>query len=237
MKRLTDKTLIKNGITLIAPDEIFLQVPDYRKYYGSSYGRLLHEYKNYFKFVNPTNKDGYLVYTLSQPARTYKGRKVLNKNGKPKSKRTSITANRLVAMLFCENPYKNEYHYPIEYLDAHHKDHNRQNNHFKNIMWLSNGKVPETRQDHSFINKIKKIAIYNPQTTKYATYRDIERLCERINVNILELIDILKDQTTTRINDDCWTTYKVYDYYIGLQFYKNDDERNKTPKSKKKHNK
>ena len=36
----------------------------------------------------------------------------------------------------------------------------------------------------------------------------------------LELIDILKDKTTPQIKDGSWTTYRVNDVYIGVEYYK-----------------
>ena len=83
-------------------------------------------------------------------------------------------------------------------------------------MWLSNGKKG-SRPDHGFINTIKRIAVYDESTATYHRYRDIERLCGNIDIDILELIDILKDKNTPSIKDGEWTTYKVYEYYIGIQ--------------------
>ena len=42
----------------------------------------------------------------------------------------------------------------------------------------------------------------------------------RVDIDILELIDILKDKDTPSIKDGEWTTYKVYEYYIGIQKFK-----------------
>ena len=85
-------------------------------------------------------------------------------------------------------------------------------------MWLANGKVG-TRADHQFINTIKKIAVYNENNANYHTYKDIERLCKRIDTDILELIDILKDKDTPKIKAGAWTTYQVNDFYVGVQFF------------------
>lgn len=181
--------------------------------------------KGKLNIVNPSiTKGNYLTYTLSKPARTYRGEKVRNADGTIKRNVLPITANRLVGYMFVEyNPYEGKYNYSIEYLDIHHKDHNRQNNYFKNLMWLANGK-DGTRADHQFINTIKKIAVYNEQNATYHTYRDIERLCRRIDTDILELIDILKDKDTPKIKDGAWTTYKVNDWYIGVQYFKRKDK-------------
>ena len=207
---------------MIETDEKFEQVAGWNKYFISNYGRLLHKNnKGKYTIVNPSiTKGGYLTYTLNKPTRTYKGEKVRNADGSLKRNVLSITANRLVGLMFVEyNPYKGRYDYSIEYLDIHHKDHNRQNNYFKNLMWLANGK-DGTRADHQFINTIKRIAVYDEQNATYHTYRDIERLCRRIDTDILELIDILKDKDTPKIKNGAWTTYKVNGYYIGIQYFK-----------------
>ena len=92
-------------------------------------------------------------------------------------------------------------------------------------MWLANGK-DGTRADHQFINTIKKIAVYNESNANYHTYKDIERLCKRIDTDILELIDILKDKDTVKIKDGAWTTYKVNDFYVGIQFFTRNKAKN-----------
>ena len=223
---LSSKILDKNNIELIETDEKFEQVPNWNKYFISNYGRLVHKNnKGRYNIVNPSiTNGGYLGYTLSKPARTYKGKKVRGADGKIKRNVLSITANRLVALMFVEyNPYQGRYDYSMECLDTHHKDHDRQNNYFKDLMWLANGKYG-TRADHQFINTIKRIAVYNEQNDTYHTYRDIERLCKRIDTDILELIDILKDKDTVKIKDGKWTTYKVNDWYIGVQYFKRKDK-------------
>lgn len=234
MKELSQRTIETNNIELVAPNEVFRQVPKYTKYFCSNYGRLLHQTSKGYKLINPViNTGGYLSYSLSRPARKYRGEKVRNKNGKTNGRRTSTSANRLVSMLFNDNPYEEQgYSYSIDDLDSHHKNHNRQDNRDTNLMWLASGKN-DTRPDHGFINKIKKIALYDPNTAKYHTFRDVERLCKRINVDILELIDILKDSKTPQIKDGDWTTYQVYDYFIGVQRFKRTDRQDMTPKKRK----
>lgn len=219
---LSEKMLLKNGIELLESDEVFKQVKGWNKYFASNYGRLIHKNnKGKYTIVNPSiTKGNYLSYTLSKPARTYKGEKVRNTDGRTRRNAWSITANRLVGLMFVEyDPYKGIYDYSIKYLDIHHKDHNRQNNYFKNLMWLANGK-DGTRADHQFINTIQKIAIYNQENAKYHTFKDIEKLCKRIDTDILELIDILKDKDTPSIKDGYWITYKVNHCYIGVQYFK-----------------
>ena len=85
-------------------------------------------------------------------------------------------------------------------------------------MWLC--KTKNGRKDHDFIHSIRKIALYNEDTTIYHTYKDIDVLLNHLDIDVLELIDILKDKTTPQIKDGSWTTYRVNDVYIGVEYYK-----------------
>ena len=40
-----------------------------------------------------------------------------------------------------------------------------------------------------------------------------------------QYIDILKDKDTPQIIDGKWTTYKVNDVYVGVQFYSKKDRK------------
>lgn len=214
MKELAKYTLRNNKIDLIAVDEIFTQIPKWSSYYISNYGRLIHvNTKNRYNIVNPSiTTNGYLLYTLSKPARTYNGKKVRRKNGKPKNTRETKYAHRLVAELYVSSQYPSEY--KIADMQTHHKDHNHANNYFQNLMWL-------TTKDHAFVDTIKQIAVYNPDRDRFYTYSDIELLAKRAGVNVLELIDIL------RYNDKLNTVkgldiYKVNDLYVGVKYYKSN---------------
>lgn len=222
MKKLNNGILEKNNIFLIADDEMFYQVPNWTNYFCSTHGRLVRKIKKgRLKIVNPSViTGGYLAYTLSKPARTYRGDVVRTANGKPKTQKKTITAQRLTAVTHVKyNPYKEKYDYLLDDLDVHHKDHNRQNNYFKNVMWLANGKRKNVRADHQFINTVKRIALYSEQTGKYRTYKDIEMLCKRIDMSIIELIDMLKDSNTVRFRDDGMTVYRINDYFVGVEFF------------------
>ena len=131
--------------------------------------------------------------------------------------------------MFLKNPYP----YPeftTKDLDTHHKNHKKNDNRDKNLMYLANGKYC-TRSDHRFIDNIKKIAVYTPEKASYYSYNDIEMLCKRVKLSILELIDILKDDTTCHIKDGEWTVYKVNEYYVGVQKYKKKTRNKKNKKS------
>ena len=50
---LSNEILKENGIVLVGLDEIFTQIPKWKYYYLSNYGRLIHKlkYKKYIRFI------------------------------------------------------------------------------------------------------------------------------------------------------------------------------------------
>lgn len=76
------------------------------------------------------------------------------------------------------------------------------------------------RADHAFIHSIKKASIYNHEKGKFHTYKDIEMLLKRLNMDVLEFIDTLK-YTEKLFSEGNWDIYTVNGYTLGIQFYKN----------------
>lgn len=216
---LSNEILKENGIVLVGLDEIFTQIPKWKYYYLSNYGRLIHKLKYKYVIVKPSVTDGgYLSYTLYKPSRKYNGKKVRDKNGNVKRKRSCECAHRLVTRMYTVNPYP-EAEYTIEDLHAHHKDHNKQNNYYKNLMWLCKSK--NNRTDHDFIHNIKKISLYNQEQCIFHAYNDIELLMKRLDVDVLELIDSLKfNDKLFKSQDGKWDIYQVNNQFVGVQFYK-----------------
>ena len=218
MMTISQKTLKKNNIGLLEIDEIFSRIPEWNKYFISNYGRLI-RLKNdgTYNIVNPSvNKAGYLTYTLSKPARYYKGRKVRNEYGYSRGKRTCKTAHQLVAQLYIDHDYPAEY--TIKDLQTHHKDKDRKNNYYKNLMYLCAKK--NGRHDHEFIHGIKKVAYYNKDKDSFYTYRDIELLIKRLDVTILEFIDAIKyNNRLFKSQNGKWDVYFINGHFIGIQFY------------------
>ena len=207
---LTENILRKNDIKPLDIDEVFTQVKGWSKYFVSNYGRLVHKNnKGRYTIVKPSiAKGGYLTYTLSKPARTYRGEKVRTKDGTPKSKRFCTTAQQLVAIMYIDNTYPDNYR--IEDLQIHHKDKNRTNNYYKNLMYLST-------EHHGFIHTIRKIAVYNQNKGQYHTYRDIEVLATRVQLDAWELLDTLKN-TTRLFKDGKWNIYNINGVFIGVEY-------------------
>lgn len=100
-------------------DEIFVEYPEYAGYYCSNYGRLISTKGKKPKFIKSILLNRYYGYTLSKP------------NTKP----LSITKGRMVADVFCPNPYKDK---GRDYVDVHHIDHNKENNRWTNLVLIPN---------------------------------------------------------------------------------------------------
>lgn len=217
MVTLSLKKLLENGIELIAKDEVFAKVENWNKYFISNHGRLIHKNsKGKYRIVNPSiTSGGYLTYTLSKPARTYNGVKVRDAAGNVKTQIKCNSAQNMVARMFVYNPYP-RMQYAIEDLQAHHKDRNRQNNYYKNLMWLST-------EDHGFVHRIKRIGVYNADTCKYRCSKDIESVLKKLKMNIIEFRKTVqkmnKDKVTVR--DAHWTVYLINGVYVAIEYYKN----------------
>lgn len=216
MVTLSLKKLLENGIELIAKDEVFAKVENWNKYFISNHGRLIHKNsKGKYRIVNPSiTSGGYLTYTLSKPARTYNGVKVRDAAGNVKTQIKCNSAQNMVARMFVYNPYP-RMQYAIEDLQAHHKDRNRQNNYYKNLMWLST-------EDHGFVHRIKRIGVYNADTCKYRCSKDIESVLKKLKMNIVEFRKTVqkmnKDKLTVR--DAHWTVYLINGVYVAIEYYK-----------------
>lgn len=112
------RVLQREEQTLIAENEIFVQYPDWEGYYCSNYGRLISTKRKEPAFVKPLKlTKRYKGYTLSSP------------NKEP----LTLTVGRMVADIFCYNPYRYK---GRDYVDVHHIDHNTENNCWLNLVFL-----------------------------------------------------------------------------------------------------
>lgn len=204
MKKLNNKTLEKKNIGTKKNEE-FRQIPGWRNYYISNYGRLLRKRNNCYREVSPSClTNGYLAYTLSKPARRYRGQKV-KRNGKTKTIRQTTTAQRLVALMFNINYYDDT---NFSELEVHHKDGNRKNNYYKNLLLLR-------KQEHKFMDKIEKITLFNENTGKFRT-TDIEIIAKKLNLNVIEIIRALMVQECLYLSDN-YEIYNIVGGFIGVK--------------------
>lgn len=228
---LSQGMLDKNEIQLLMEDEVFTQIKRWNQYYISNYGRLIRrKKKGVYSIVKPSERpNGYLVYTLSKPARTYRGEKIRNLDGTTKTNRASKQAQRLTAEIYVKNPYSED-EYTLDDLQVHHKDKNPQNNYYKNLMWLCKSK--NGRKDHDFIHQLKKVSLYNQETATFHSYKDIETLLRRLDVDVLEFIDSVRlNDKLFKSQDGKWDVYHINNEFVGVQFQP------KQQKKKKKKNK
>lgn len=227
--KLSQKKLIRNEIELIENNEVFAQIPKYNNYFISNYGRLLHQDYRSGKLiiVNPSiTKGGYFNYTLSTKSRTYKGKIVHDENGKPKNNRICKCAHQLVALVFIDSQYPDEF--TLQDLQVHHKDGNPKNNFYKNLIYLCKNK--NGRKDHDLVHSFKKIAVYNPEKEKFYSYSDIELVVKRTELSLLEFLDCIRYADTVDIIDE-WTIYFVNGIYVAIQYYQPKKEQKKSKKT------
>ncbi|MEG2687006.1 MAG: hypothetical protein RR954_07805 [Christensenellaceae bacterium] len=106
-------TNIKGG--LLGRNEKFVGVIGFSGYFISNYGRMISHKGSLYSILKPQlNGSGYNQYTL------------YGKGGKGEQ----FAAHRLVAQHFCKGfnaDFNNE---------VHHKDHEKLNNYYKNLMWV-----------------------------------------------------------------------------------------------------
>lgn len=112
------RALQRENQHLVEDDEIFVQYPDWEGYYCSNYGRLISLKRKEVEFLKLVPmKNGYVGYTLY--------------DAEKEKQKFPITANRMVADVFCPNFWKGV---DRSLLHAHHQDRNKLNNKWTNIV-------------------------------------------------------------------------------------------------------
>ena len=131
--RLSESVIAAAGIGKLDDSEIFVEHPEYKKYYVSQYGRVISLKRNGVKllgaFIGGQPDRQYMYYGFTQDGET-----------------KTIGMHRAVADTFCPNFWKNKH------LEAHHIDGDKMNNNYRNLILL-------TTELHSAIHKIKKIVL------------------------------------------------------------------------------
>lgn len=202
--------LKKGGIELIGSDEEFAYIPAWKNYYISNYGRFLRKINNGWRIIHPCMlNSGYYSYTLNKPARKYMGKKVKDENGRSKGQKQTMTAQRLVALLFNDNYYGDKVSFKD--LQVHHKNGDRKNNYYKNLLLLK-------KDDHRFVDKLKKIAMLNENTGKLRA-ADIEVISKKLGIDVIDLIQQLrKGKAIYKSDDGKYDIFKVADRFIGIEW-------------------
>lgn len=193
---LSQKKIREAGIELKGLDEIFVQYPKWNDYYGSNYGRLISTKYGDVKLCKayPCGEDGedkYLGYKMTKV--TY-----------GQSRKLSITCHRLVADIFLPNFWGLE----RNKLQAHHLDHSKSNNYYKNLILLPTGL-------HTIMNNTKKMVLFKNKTFRTSTPYQI---MEQTGLTLDEIIMAAKKGKPVK-SDGKYSVFDVKGHLIGFQFY------------------
>jgi len=195
--RLSKAKLKRAGIKLIASDEIFVQYPRWTTYYGSNYGRMVSLKYGKVKLLkaSPCGAEGEERYTGYMMCKVVRGEQITR----------TITCHRLVADIFLPNYWK---HLRRNQLSAHHLDHSRDNNHWKNIILLP-------IKYHNLMARVKKIGLFRDK--KFRVMNPYDIMLET-GLTLEEIIGAI-DKKPLR-SDGRWTIFEVKGNIIGFLFYK-----------------
>ena len=188
--KYSTKKLTSAGIELLQPDEIFVQYPLWNDYYGSSYGRLISVKDGQVKLLKPADQNGYFGYKLAKVA--YGKQRIF-----------SISAHRLVADIFLPNYWK---HLDRNQLQAHHLDHNKLNNDYRNLVLLPTAL-------HQIMNRVKRmVLLQNGQIIPVTPYE----ASEATGLTLDEIILGTKQKPLKSPNK--YSVYQIGNHLIGVQW-------------------
>lgn len=187
--QLDSDDITANDIELIT-DEVFVKHPEWNDYYGSQYGRAISVKNNKFRLLELVpGGGGYYYYKFCEL---------------PTIDKTSISAQRMVADIFCPNFWQDK---NKNQLQAHHLDHNITNNYFKNICLLPSNL-------HTVMNKSKKLVYFHDNTFEEMTPYEI---MEETGLSLNEII--LSTKNNPLKSSGKYSVYEVKGHLIGFQFY------------------
>lgn len=159
--------LSETGLNIkLSRNERFIEITGYPKYFISNYGRAISHKRSKYVLLNPQiNGSGYYQYTLYNELY-------------PKGEQ--IAAHRLVAEQFCKGfdpDFQNE---------VHHKDHDKLNNWYKNLIWVD-------KTLHSFLDKGHELYFMsNYANSHFVPITDLREVANKIQINIRAIGFILK---------------------------------------------
>lgn len=204
---LSSKKIREAGIELKGIDEVFVQYPGWNDYYGSNYGRLISvkfgkvELRQPYPCSENDGKDQYLGYKLTKV--TY-----------GKQRQMSISCHRLVADIFLPNYWKDTIK-DRNKLQAHHLDHSKSNNYYKNLILLPS-------KLHQVMNTVKKMVLL-----KNGTFRTVTpyQILEETGLTLEEIILSAKGKPIKA--DGKYSVFEVKGHLIGFQFYPKNKSKKK----------
>ena len=204
------KKLAEANISLLAEDEIFVRYPGYASYYISSYGRALSTKSKVVSLMNGAiSPQGYLIYSFSKEKQS---------DDKPRGNEKPISASRAVADVFLPN-FWTELRY--NQLQAHHLDHNKQNNYYKNLLL-----VPATL--HSYMNRVWSVVLYEKKRYRKRTPLEIHEITG------LSLDEIILAMTAEPVDENgSYTVYQVGIDRIGFKLTKKRKRKNRSKRKSK----
>lgn len=197
--RLPESVIAAAGIGKLDESEIFVEHPEYKKYYVSQYGRVISLKRNGVKllgaFIGGQSDRQYMYYGFTQ-------------NGKTKT----IGMHRAVADTFCPNFWKNKH------LEAHHIDGDKMNNNYRNLILL-------TTDLHSAIHKIKKIVLLaDGQIREYRNPLDLVR---DTGLTLEDILLANKGKKKPVKSRGKFTVFDIKGHLIGFQYYPEKDQKKK----------
>lgn len=150
--------IINLNIILISKDEEFTSLEDFPDYYISNRGRVFSSKSN--KILKPQ------IIGNKNKNNDYTAYRLVHISGATKT----VTGHILVAKCFLKNSD------PSNKTEVHHKDKNRHNNYYKNLIYVS-------REEHKILDEEIKVYLCNPFTQYQKKCKSFQELAGLLDVN------------------------------------------------------
>lgn len=186
---LSEKKINEAEIDLVSDDEVFVRHPQWSDYFISQYGRAISVKKDSCRLLGLVpGGGGYYYFKFCEL---------------PFQKPTSISVQRAVADIYCPNFWQD---YDKNKLQAHHYDHNKINNYYRNLILLPTSL-------HFVMNKTKKMAYFS--NSKFREMNPYQ-IMEETNLTLNEII--LSSKKKPLKSQGKWSIFEEQGYLIGFQF-------------------